>query len=418
MDSTSNVTLRRHCQTKSKSYESLNESDSFSTTFSEDRFGRSLDLSANKTNVIEELKSELSDLKSNLKSTQHELDNIILENIQLRKQVSQLIQEIDILKQICKSPLSSTRRNSHAHRKDPKRRLTYSFQTDSNENLTTNDLITHKITNPENTTKITTKQEISKDRSQSSDCEVNNSPRSPTDGATSNVPKYVPKQSHLVPEQHKLCILSNNNNNKILTIAEDTFQNYQICHYLTPNCGTKKLIENIDMKLKDFTMNDYCLIFICEEDFRQTTNYVDLIITIRETLLKIHHTNIIICAPTFKLNDFSTLFNGRIETFNSLMYLDASTYNFAYLFDSNFYLTYDYKMFWKKSGSVNNHGMTKIFENLSLMIEEFVHFDSMDNINQNLDTEQECELSPLSISLTNAKYHANDNRASNRLFRD
>lgn len=162
-------------------------------------------------------------------------------------------------------------------------------------------------------------------------------------------------------------------------------------------------------------MNDFCLIFVGEEDFRRTTNYVDLIITVRETLLKIQHTNVIICAPTFKLNDFSTLFNGRIETFNSLMYLDASTHNYAYLFDTNFYLSYDYKMFWKKSGAVNNYGMEKIFMNLSLMIDEFVHFSDEDNINHSLDTEQECESSPL--PLLNVKYHANDNSESNRFFR-
>lgn len=80
--------------------------------------------------------------------------------------------------------------------------------------------------------------------------------------------------------------------------------------------------------------------------------------------------NIIICAPTFKLDDYSMMFNGRIETFNSLLYLDACTHQYAYLFDTNFYLTYDYKMFSLRSGSVNNNGLVNIFKNINLMLDE------------------------------------------------
>lgn len=73
-------------------------------------------------------------------------------------------------------------------------------------------------------------------------------------------------------------------------MAEKTFPNYKVCHYLSPGCDTMKLIDNIDIKLKNYTMDDYCLIFIGEEDFRQTNNYIDLTKAIRQTLLKTNHT--------------------------------------------------------------------------------------------------------------------------------
>lgn len=57
------------------------------------------------------------------------------------------------------------------------------------------------------------------------------------------------------------------------------------------------------------------------------------------------------------------MYNSRIETFNNLLYLDIHSYNYAILFDSNLDLTYDRTMF-KFNGSINDHGIKNIFENL------------------------------------------------------
>lgn len=209
---------------------------------------------------------------------------------------------------------------------------------------------------------------------------------------THQVHNIIPKD---LVRPRKVCILSTNNRNKILTIAENTFPDYKICHYLTPGCGIEKLIKNIDLKLKNYTMEDYCLIFIGEADFRRTNNYVDLIITLRETLLKIDYTNIIICAPTFKLDNYSMMFNGRIETFNSLLYLDACTHQYAYLFDTNFYLSYDFKMFSPRSRSVNNNGLVNIFKNINLMLDEI---SSRENVH--LTDRDDGKSPPISLSCT------------------
>lgn len=172
-------------------------------------------------------------------------------------------------------------------------------------------------------------------------------------------------------QKRKLCIVSTNKRNKILDIAKKTFQNYEICHYVSPNCGTQQLISNLDKKLIDYTTDDFCVILIGEKDFYKTDNYVDIIIELRETLQNIQNTNIIICVPTFKLSNYSTLFNWRIETFNNLLHLDLQTYNYATAFDSNLDLCYDFTMFSKFDRKINNHGMRNIFHNLSLTIADY-----------------------------------------------
>lgn len=259
-----------------------------------------------------------------------------------------------------------------------------------------------KLQTPKNKKKSAKIQSATKTKEKLSECEGFTSPtsfqihqqldKSITDGvipSTSNNERKTEVQLTQLnynskpneTRRSKLCIISSNKKNKMLEIAEDIFPNYRICHYLTPNCGVKYLISDLYLKLKDYNMNDYCLIFVGEEDFRRTKNYVELTISIRETLSKLQHTNIILCAPTFKLNDYSIMFNSRIETFNSLMYLDACSYNYAYLFDSNYYLDYDFSMFNKSSSSVNNRGLANILHNLSLMINELTLYNDLNTCN-------------------------------------
>lgn len=184
--------------------------------------------------------------------------------------------------------------------------------------------------------------------------------------------------------KRKLCIVSANKSNKILSIAKNTFQNCEFCHYVSPNCGTEQLINNLEKKLIEYTMNDFCIILIGEKDFHKTANYVDIIIKLREKLQKIQHTNIIICVPTFKLSDRSTLFNWRIETFNNLLHLDLQTYNYATAFDSNLDLCYDFTMFSKFSRKINDRGMRNVFHNLSVTIADYnSSFSQQENIADN-----------------------------------
>lgn len=124
-----NVTVRRRQFQKTKSLESIN---SLSSTASDNILTKSLDLSTNRYSAcIDEMKVEIGNLKSSLLCTQNELENIILENVDLKKQISQLNKDIDVLKQICSSPVTSIRQKnmSSSTKKTIRRRLAESFQT-------------------------------------------------------------------------------------------------------------------------------------------------------------------------------------------------------------------------------------------------------------------------------------------------
>lgn len=75
------------------------------------------------------------------------------------------------------------------------------------------------------------------------------------------------------------------------------------------------------------------------------------------------------------------MFNSRIENFNSFLYLDAYSCNYAYLFDSNYYLDYNFSMFVKSGSSVNNRGMANILHNIGLMIKEFTLHNGLNSCN-------------------------------------
>lgn len=100
--------------------------------------------------------------------------------------------------------------------------------------------------------------------------------------------------------KRKLCILSNNPHSGSLQTIENTFSDqFQYCRYSYPNAKINQLLCNLSSKISDYTMNDYCVILLGETDLKMNCNLIELINTIRESLVKIKHTNIIICVPTY-----------------------------------------------------------------------------------------------------------------------
>lgn len=88
------------------------------------------------------------------------------------------------------------------------------------------------------------------------------------------------------------------------------------------------------------------------------------------------------CLPTFKCNNYSGMFNWRIETFSYLLYLDMDTHKYATILDSNLHLSYDYIMFSKYTGKLNDHGMRNIMKNLFLLIVSNAHAVKNTNVTQ------------------------------------
>lgn len=178
----------------------------------------------------------------------------------------------------------------------------------------------------------------------------------------------------------KICIVSENRNNKIISIAENIIkEESEICHHLLPNCGIENMLTGLEVKLKKFTMNDYCIILIGETDFLVTKNYFNLILTIREYLGKIIHTNVILCAPTYKYSNYSMVYNWRVEQFNNLLYLDITSHQHAYFLDTNKNLACDNTMFWFKSGAINNYGMQIAFKDIAQYISDLKYYNNQED---------------------------------------
>lgn len=188
-----------------------------------------------------------------------------------------------------------------------------------------------------------------------------------------NCDQKIPTVSDIIlevePTNTKICLVSSNTRNKLLVTTQRTFPHTEICHYLIPNGGILQLLSGIENRLNDYTLNDFCVIFIGESDFEHTNDYPKLIEYIRQELQKVQHTNIIVCLPTFKCRVSGiTLFTKRIEAFNNLIYLDNITHAYAYLLDSNKNLQYNYTMFSKHSGRLNNYGLLTIFTELKELV--------------------------------------------------
>lgn len=115
--------------TKSCSLESLDMDLSLNNTCSEVA-SRSYDLSTNANSAdLEEMKEINSELKLQLASTQAELENKILENIDLKKNLNTLEQQIITLKTICTTPISEMKNSTTSSKKERRKQLKQLLQT-------------------------------------------------------------------------------------------------------------------------------------------------------------------------------------------------------------------------------------------------------------------------------------------------
>lgn len=340
---------------------------------------KSMDCTITDQLCITEMKEQISILTSKLESTESELENIILENNKLNRQIQMLNEEIKVLKSLCKS---STIIGNSPYKSDKKRHsLPRRKRSPTNSPLAStsnlgprNDIVT-----------LSQQQKIAHLQQQLEDIQREN--RSLTEQIES-LTQYELKNTKPLPIERgrlhtdnnitntkqsdhalkKICLISSNKTNSVLSIALETFGDKQLCHYLSPKFGILHMIKNLQEKLYSFTKNDYCVILIGEEDFRTTNNYFNLILELRDTLLKIRHTNIILCLPTYKCSYYATVFNWRVEMFSTLLYLDVKTYHYATLVDSNLNLSIDGTMFCKYDGRLNDTGMKTIFNDILLII--------------------------------------------------
>lgn len=319
--------------------------------------------------ILSDHLDKIDSLEIRLLSAENEIQNLILENNGLKKLLDENEKTIKKLTHICTSTFSPKNPKIVKHRQSlNKTKLDLSNLQNINNNNDTSERF---------------------DRQHSLRANIS----TPLNQAESGIgnkkkpsgPSTTPQKMEKITEKSKICIISSNNRNKILQIAKNKLpKNTQICHYITPHQGLKTLAKGLSNKISNYSINDYCIIFIGEEDFLVTSNYLDLIFSLRETLLGVENTNIIICAPTYRYNETSNLFNWRIEIFNNLLHLDIETHKHAYLIDSNSNLSYDWNMFTRKEGILKNAGMKIIFDQIAETVKYIQHLnETTDDISTN-----------------------------------
>lgn len=362
-----------------------------------------------------ELLEKITELMTALSSTGYELENKIIENNELQRKNNQLTMEIKVLKSLCSSTSSDIKniasiRKKNRHSMAPVTSsspisptaavatLNAEKSLESNSTLIT---LYQKINDLENMLKkiqieITTLGDKVKNLANTLQIPVTKyTPNINAIGATEDLAKLAAyrksislrKVSHTLLHS-KFCVISNYSNHMLKLIRRE-FDGGNMCFYLSPGAGTRELFDGLLDKLKDFTLNDFCIININDKDFKTSTHYNNLVQFIHERLSLVQHTNIIICSPTYRMGENSNLFNKRIEIFNNLLCKANLEHEFCYLIDSNLHLSYDGEMF-TRAGNLNSRGFSTILNDvihlLSLFILEFKEIHTVQSNSKIVET--------------------------------
>lgn len=358
MNSFENVTLRRKRTTSEPNKHNdsimINTSTLDGTTSSLPEISDDED-----TGTIIQLKNRIESLELTLKSAHNEIEKLSLENTGLKHEIENLKMTKELLKRVTYTPVKS--KSMTPKGKQGPRLERIQNQPVSGPSLS--DTTPTKI--PEQRTPfLDTINNISFISNIVKPTQMTFTPDNQQHRRTIIHDNTVQKL-----KQNKMCILSTDSFNKILPIAYKTVaRNTDLCHYLTSHCSINQMLHGLNEKIKGFTMNDYCILLIGNDDFYDTKDYSSIITYIRRVLKDMSHTNIIICAPTYRYGYTTHVFNSRIQLFNNLLNRDILTHKYAYFFDSNYKLKYDYSMFRKHSGMINNYGIRAMFDNLVELI--------------------------------------------------
>ena len=311
------------------------------------------DMRTNNSLIIQELRAKVENLDNKLGSADDQIEILLSENYKLQEKNNEYKKQIAYLTKICRTP-SRLPKNTSLKTLQNTQISPISVCDSGSTGRPSHKSSTKKLSKPTAQKKLSLEVDVNLEQS--------------------NIPcKSVKQFEYNTIEKQKpnMCIISSEKKNSILKAAFSTFCDFKICHYCTPNGDTKQLINGIDKKLKTFTMDDYCVIFLGESDFIETRNYTELVEFIRLELLKVQNTNIIICVPTFKLNPHALLYNKRIETFNKILDNSNLIHKYVYILDSNKNLDYTTKNFDIRDGILNNKGLIVIFNDLKKFMKLF-----------------------------------------------
>ncbi|KAJ2937662.1 hypothetical protein O0L34_g19341 [Tuta absoluta] len=298
--------------------------------------------------IVKTLKSEINKLKNDLAVAENELENIIIENNELKRKNQRLDQEKQIFKDL--SQRLPTNGSNIMSRKKKKKLLQGGSSSSLNSTPIKMSLsqIAYLDRLEKQIVELHTELQIHQEEivrlnetiellSQKQPEPINN-----LDQPRNNASKSGGTNQHKITQHvHRMNIQ----------------ENLQICHHITPKVGIKILLRDIEEKLKNFTKDDYCIVLIGEQDFLTRQNYNDLVEFIHQKFGKVStYTNIMIIMLQYKLGKIN--YNYRIETFNRLLYLCTNQFKYGLFFDSNQHLRPDH--FSRATGMLTDRGMKMI----------------------------------------------------------
>lgn len=365
------VKINVHTSNSFQSLHSTDEDDEDDEIENMDEINRSCsNIKFNKNEHIKKLTNRINELEFKLMNSDKLVDNLLEDINNLTKKNNEYLQKIELLTIICKSTTKKPKQKKKQKTNSTRLDFTPSEIEDPDHRSSR---CVQSPTEDHNSTKV--------DSSQGRENEIG------IDGNMSQKRCDEPDQienSFLVEDcvKPKLNIISSNKDNKILDIVySKLFEKFSICHFLTPHCNNRYLLENIDDKLNNFTQEDFCVIFLSDEDFKNVNDnneYFKLIEYIRLKLLKINFTNVIICVPSYKCGTHYDNFNWNVELFINLLHLDNMTHKYSYMLDTNLNVTYDFTTFNKFNGKLNNRGMNIVIEDLKHLINEIQSQSNID----------------------------------------
>ncbi|KAF9406832.1 hypothetical protein HW555_012929 [Spodoptera exigua] len=293
-------------------------------------------------NLIEQNKK----LTVELLSAHQEIENLNNENFRLKSDLQEMIRKSNTCNKICSTPSKKCVTPTH---KQKILNLNRDISTDIFERADSKYDKETQTTNTSNQTQNILASEYAHHISTS----VNNQ-----NSSTKEQNKNICMKTK---ERNKLCIISSEKIRGSLSVTEDVFSNhFDFCHYIMPNCNVKQITSDIEQKLKGFTIKDYCLLFIGQNDVRFESEHINAINALKESLQKIKHTNVVICAPTYIRG--APIYNFKAEMFGKLLRLDLLNNDYAYLFDTNYDLSLE--MFSNTTGKINKDGLRNIYNRI------------------------------------------------------
>ncbi|CAH0701310.1 unnamed protein product [Spodoptera exigua] len=287
-------------------------SDHLPVCMANETLSKSMDYTLTEMIPVHEMKESIEQLQLELCISQNELENVILENNDLRSQITKLSKENNMLKTLLsKTPSKKSKTNNSACKQKSRCSLQYS---DINIMATPprvsaiNDKgiasIENHVALQENLLDLemqlkTAKHEISKLNEQIGVLQQTLQTKQCGELQSLNDANCILNCNNN-KIRRKLCVLTNGIPGDSLQAVEDTFgSQFQYIRYVLPNCNIKDLLDNINTKLVNYDLSDYCIVMLGGKDLHSTCNYVELIKIIRDALQHINHTNIIVCTPSY-----------------------------------------------------------------------------------------------------------------------